>query len=421
MAKSKATGSWLHPTATGGLYTSNIDAQDWHVLFSLSDWLADPDFTAVGVETSSDVTVHYSNRASELVQVKAGALKPSQLRDCVVHFRDLYSEDPNAYCAYRVVARTLTGSGENLAQGLDRVRLVRQAGSDVEKTKTLDDFRQRVQKTLGDSWDEEWLLSNVYLEPLHPLRADMAHSYCKEGLRKLGLSEDNVALELIVAAIADKLRALRASAGGLLRRADIKQIIEATTAQLAAANRRAVEAVQTDSLDRLAPAVRAYSVEQSEAIRNGVGEQLASRPEWQEAQEWLTTVGTEGGTLFLVGDPGTGKTILLAQLLPVAAALPNALPVWIDLSNVRALRPIREMQLPIGVAVQDIIRVSLEHGIQPILMVDTLDRVDPEEALTLFDGLGAVTMIVSDRTAHFAGLDISKTSQRIELAALADE
>src|SRR5439155_24468684 len=116
-----------------------------------------------------------------------------------------------------------------------------------------------------------------------------------------------------------------------------------------------------------------------------------------------------------------GKTILMSQLLPVSAALPNTLPVWIDLTTIRVLTPIREIQLPIGVAVKDVIRLALERKIQPILMVDTLDRVDPDEAPILFEGLGDVTVVVADRTAHFSGLEISGTTERIELVELADE
>src|SRR5439155_22702976 len=99
MAESKA--SWLHRTAIGGLYTSNVEAQDWHVLFSLPSWLADPCFTAVGIETSSDVVAHYSDRSPELVQVKAGALRPVQLRDTIRQFRSVHEGDPSAYSAFR--------------------------------------------------------------------------------------------------------------------------------------------------------------------------------------------------------------------------------------------------------------------------------------------------------------------------------
>jgi hypothetical protein len=229
-------GSLLSPESVGGIIAGKgFDFQTRYAACHLPVWLLEGSFHQLFFEGTGDIDIRFidAGKSSRThIQVKDHEVSPSELKSVVENFRRLDSELPQVYMRFTLACPALSATLRPIETGLARLRSAQPFYDDVPGAlvPTKQDVDERLRKSgLTDHID--FIHSKVFIEVGH---GDLHHDDRAVELfiaRLLRHPEYSGKLRAMVQpAFAELMRAIGASKGVVLDRADIEQTLRAAVA-----------------------------------------------------------------------------------------------------------------------------------------------------------------------------------------------
>jgi len=243
-------GSLLSPEATGGITAGKgFDFQTRYAACHLPLWLKGGNFQQLFFEGTGDIDIRFvdAGQSSRIhIQVKDHEVAPPELKPVIEHFQALDKELPEVYRRFTLACPSLSAKLRPVETGLARFRNAQPFYNDVPGAllPTKHDIDERLRKVgLGDYI--EFIHAKVFIEVGH---GDLHHDDRAVELfiaRLLTHPEYSGKLRAMVQpAFAELMRAIGASKGVVLERADIEKVLKAAVANAGDDERRVTLWVQ---------------------------------------------------------------------------------------------------------------------------------------------------------------------------------
>lgn len=229
-------GSLLSPEAMGGINAGKgFDFQTRYAACHVPVWLLEEAFHQLFFEGSGDIDIRYieAGKSSRIhIQVKDHDVTPSEFVSIIEQFRQLDSNHPDTYRCFTVVCPSLSPTLRPVETALRRFRGAKAFYDDKPEAlaPTKDELDQRLRDVgLGEHID--FIHVKVYIDVGH---GDMHHDdrAINHFISRL-LSHPDYADKvraMVQPAFAEMLRAIGASKGNVLERAEIERLLREAVA-----------------------------------------------------------------------------------------------------------------------------------------------------------------------------------------------
>jgi hypothetical protein len=225
------SGSLLSPEAVGGITAGKgFDFQTRYAACHLPLWLQEGTFHQFFFEGTGDIDIRFidAGQSSRIhIQVKDHEVAPAEMKSVIEHFQTLDSGLPGVYRRFSLACPSLSAKLRPIESGFARFRNAKPFYDDASDAlvPTKNDLDERLRKNgLGDHID--FIHSKVFMEIGH---GDLHHDDRAVELfiaRLLAHPEYAGKLRAMVQpAFAELMRAIGASKGVVLERADIEQTL----------------------------------------------------------------------------------------------------------------------------------------------------------------------------------------------------
>lgn len=229
-------GSLLSPQAMGGINAGKgFDFQTRYAACHVPVWLLEAAFHQLFFEGTGDIDIRYTEagKSSRIhIQVKDHDVQPSELKSVIEQFSQMDSAHPDTYKCFTLVCPSLSPTLRPVETGLARFRGARSfyddKPEDLAPTKQELDERLRA-AGLGDYVD--FIHSKVHIDVGH---GDMHHDEraINHFISRLLNHPDyaDKVRAMVQPAFAEIMRAIGASKGNVLERAEIEKLLRAAVA-----------------------------------------------------------------------------------------------------------------------------------------------------------------------------------------------
>ncbi len=252
-------GSLLSPESVGGITAAKgFDFQTRYAACHLPVWLLQGSFHQLFFEGTGDIDIRFTDAGKSSrthIQVKDHEVSPSELKSVVEHFRRLDSDLPQVYLRFTIACPALSATLRPIESGLARLRGAQPFYDDVPGAlvPTKQDVDERLRRSdLADYID--FIHSKVFIEVGH---GDLHHDDRAVELfiaRLLSHPEYSGKLRAMVQpAFAEVMRAIGASKGVVLDRADIEKTLRAAVATGGTAEKKLTIWVQNWTTESFEP------------------------------------------------------------------------------------------------------------------------------------------------------------------------
>ena len=230
------SGSLLSPEAMGGINAGKgFDFQTRYAACHVPLWLLEAAFHQLFFEGTGDIDIRYTEagKSSRIhVQVKDHDVQPSELKSVIEQFSRLDSTQPDTYKCFNLVCPSLSPTVRPVETGLARFRGAKAFYDD--KPEALAPTKQELDERLRDAGLGDYIdfiHAKVYIDVGH---GDMHHddraiNHFISRLLNHPDYADNVRA-MVQPAFAEIMRAIGASKGNVLERAEIEKLLKASVA-----------------------------------------------------------------------------------------------------------------------------------------------------------------------------------------------
>jgi len=261
-------GSLLSPESVGGITAGKgFDFQTRYAACHLPLWLQEGTFHQFFFEGTGDIDIRFidAGQSSRIhIQVKDHEVAPAEMKSVIEHFQTLDSGLPGVYRRFTLACPSLSAKLRPVETGLARFRNAKPFYNDASDAlvPTKDELDERLRKSgLGDQIN--FIDAKVFIEIGH---GDLHHDDRAVELfiaRLLAHPEYAGKLRAMVQpAFAEVMRAIGASKGVVLERADIEQTLRAAVATGGVAEKMITIWLQNWSSESFEPAAD-YSLDWS--------------------------------------------------------------------------------------------------------------------------------------------------------------